>query len=108
MWEQDGHAPVRARGAKDGGGPPAPPPLKVRMKSEVKERKEERFSVFSSSSNAGPGDAPKGTLSGFGGGMNEVFCIVSCWQSVRICKGFLNLGGFQCIRGGSVPPSLNF
>ena len=34
----------------------------------------------------------------------HIFCVVSCWQNVQICECFLEMRGFQCIGGGSVPP----
>ena len=32
------------------------------------------------------------------------FGVVSCWQIVTFCEGFLEMPSFQCIGGGSVPP----
>ena len=39
----------------------------------------------------GPGDVPKGTSPGLGRGVNAFFCIVSCWQGVKIHKGWLKM-----------------
>ena len=43
---------------------------------------------------ARPGDAPKGVSPSLGRGVNEVFCVVSYWQSVKICEGLLKLCSF--------------
>ena len=56
---------------------------------------------------AGPGGVPKGASPGLGGGSNAIFCVVSCWQNVKICECFLKMRGFHCIGGGSVPPPPN-
>ena len=32
------------------------------------------------------------------------FGVVSCWQILTFCEGFLEMTSFQCIGGGSVPP----
>ena len=37
--EEERRAPARARGAEDGGGPPAPPLLKVRSRCSTKNLK---------------------------------------------------------------------
>ena len=50
------------------------------------------------------GDTPKATLPDLGGGVNALFCGASCWQSVKNCKGLLEMHSFQCIGGGSVRP----
>ena len=34
------------------------------------------------------------------------FCVVSCWQNVKICECLLGMPSFQCIGGGSVPPPI--
>ena len=51
---------------------------------------------------AGLGDVLKGTLPRLGGGVNPFFCVVACWQGVKIREGWLKLRSFQCIRGGNV------
>ena len=104
-WEQDCHAPIRVHGVEDSGGAPAPPPLKVSGSWYPKNRQIKEFSLLL---HVGPGSTLKGASPGLGGGMNAVFCIVSCWQSVKIRQGFLKLRDFQCIECGSVPPPLSF
>ena len=37
----------------------------------------------------------------------QIFCVVSCWQNVKICECFLKMRSFHCIGGGSVPPPPN-
>ena len=56
---------------------------------------------------AGPGGAPKGALPSIDEGLNAIFCVVFCCQSVKVCECSLKMRGFQCIGGGSVlpPPS---
>ena len=34
------------------------------------------------------------------------FCVVLCWQNVKICECLLAMPSFQCIGGGSVPPPM--
>ena len=34
------------------------------------------------------------------------FCVVLCWQNVKICECLLATPSFQCIGGGSVPPPM--
>ena len=34
------------------------------------------------------------------------FCVVLCWQNVKICECLLGMPCFQCIGGGSVPPPI--
>ena len=36
------------------------------------------------------------------------FGVVSCWQILTLCEGFLEMPSFQCIGGGSVPPPMPF
>ena len=38
----------------------------------------------------------------------HIFCVVSCWQNVKICECFLKMCGFHCIGGASVPPPPEF
>ena len=59
---------------------------------------------FSLLPHTGLGDAPKGVSPSLGGGANAFFCVVSCWQNVKIFECFLEMRGFQCIGGGSAPP----
>ena len=47
---------------------------------------------------AGLGNAPKGELLGLGGGVNAFFCVVSCWQSVKIRKCLLKNAWFSMHR----------
>ena len=54
------------------------------------------------SPDAGPGDAPKGTLPSLGGGVNAFFSVVSRWQGVKTYEGWLKLRNFQCIGGGTL------
>ena len=37
----------------------------------------------------------------------QIFCVVLCWQNVKICECFLKMRSFHCIGGGSVPPPPN-
>ena len=70
QWEQQRRAPLRARGAEDGGG--AAGPSTVKGKTEmVKFFKE--MKCFSLPPHAGPGDAPKGASPGLGGGADSFF-----------------------------------
>ena len=55
----------------------------------------------------GPSGVPKGALPGPGGGANAFFCVVPCWQNVKICEGLLQMPSFQCIGGGSVLPPIS-
>ena len=55
---------------------------------------------------AGPGGALKGASPGLGRGADPFFCIVLCWQSVKICECLLATPSFHCIGGGSVPPPI--
>ena len=69
-WEQQRRAPIRVRGAEDGGG--AAGPSTVKGKTEmVKFFKE--MKCFSLPPHAGPGDAPKGASPGLSGGANSFF-----------------------------------
>ena len=61
---------------------------------------------FSLPPHAGPGDAPKGASPGLGRGADPFFCVVLCWQNVKICECLLATPSFQCIGGGSVPPPM--
>ena len=54
--------------------------------------------------NAGLGDVLKGASPSLGGGVDPFFCVVFCWQNVKICECLLGMPSFQCIGGGSVPP----
>ena len=42
-----------------------------------------------------------------GGAANPFFCVVLCWQNVKICECLLGMPSFQCIGGGSVPPPIS-
>ena len=57
---------------------------------------------------AGPGGAPKGASPDLGGGADSFFCVVLCWQSVKICECLLATPSFQCIGGGSVLPLITY
>ena len=69
-WEQQRHAPVRARNAKDSGGAGGPSPVKGKTEM-IKLFKE--MKCFSLPPHAGPGDAPKGASPGLGGGADSFF-----------------------------------
>ena len=32
----------------------------------------------------------------------QFFCVVSCWQNVKICECYLKMRGFHCIGGSNV------
>ena len=36
------------------------------------------------------------------------FCVVLCWQNVKMCECLLAMPSFQCIGAGSVPPPMAF
>ena len=61
---------------------------------------------FSLPSHAGLGDAPKGASPGLGRGADSFFCVVLCWQNVKICECLLRMSSFQCIGAGSVSPPM--
>ena len=103
QWEQELHAPVRARGVEDGGG--AHSPSTIKGKREMVKNFEEMV-WFSLPPDAGPGDAPKGASPGLGGGADPFFCVILCWQNVKFCECLLGMSNFQCIGGGSVPPPI--
>ena len=69
-WEQQRHAPVRARSVEDSGGAAGHSTVKGKTKM-VKLFKETK--CFSLPPHAGPGDAPKGALLGLGGGADAFF-----------------------------------
>ena len=69
-WEQQRHAPIRARGTEDGGG--AAGPSTVKGKTEMVKLFKE-MKCFSLPPHAGPGDAPKGASPGLGGGADSLF-----------------------------------
>ena len=68
-WEQQRRAPVRARGAEDGGGAGSPSTVKGKIWMGEKNEME----GFSFPPHAGPGDAPKGASLGRGGGADPFF-----------------------------------
>ena len=102
-WEQERHAPLRAHGAKDGGG--AAGPSTVKGKRDMVKNFEEMV-WFSLLPHAGPGDAPKGASPGLGGGAEPFFSVVLCCQNDKFCEFLLAMPSFQCIGGGSVPPPM--
>ena len=69
-WEQERHAPIRARGAEDGGGAAGPSTVegKIEMVKIFLKLK-----CFSSPPHAGPGDAQKGASPGLGRGADPFF-----------------------------------
>ena len=69
-WEQERHAPVRARGAEDGGGAPDPSTVKGERLIGTKILEIKCVSLLP---HAGPGDAPKGASPGLGGGADPFF-----------------------------------
>ena len=69
-WEQQCRVPIRARGAKDGGGATSPSTIKGKTEM-VKFFKE--MKCFSLPPHAGPGDMPKGASPGLGGGADPFF-----------------------------------
>ena len=73
---------------------------KVRQKIEERERKEKRSFQSLSRSHFFP------FLSRNISSANPFFCVVSCWQNVKICESLLEMPSFQCIGGGSVPPPI--
>ena len=68
-WEQQRRAPVRARGAKDGGGAGGPSAVKGKIWMGEKNEME----GFSFPPHAGLGNAPKGASPGLGGGADPFF-----------------------------------
>ena len=67
-----------------GGGCSVPPPISCRTLGRVARRKAHRLALA--------------------GGANAIFCVVSCWQNVKVCECFLKMRSFNCTGGGSVPP----
>ena len=94
--EEERRAPIRERGAEDCGG--AGGPSTVKGKTEIVKNFLE-MKCFSLPPHARLGDALKGASPGLGGGGNPCFCIVSCWQNVKICEGLLEMPSFQSLAG---------
>ena len=90
-WEQQRRAPVRARGAEDGGGAAGPSTVegKIEMVKIFLKMK-----CFSLPLHAGPGDAPKGALPGLGGDAEPFFSVVLCWQNDKFCECLLGMSSF--------------
>ena len=104
-WEQQRHAPVRARGAEHGGEAAGPSTVEGKMEMVKIFLK---MKCFSLPPHAGPGDAPKDASPGLGGGADPFFSVVLCWHYVKMCECLLAMPSFQCIGGGSVPPPMPF
>ena len=68
------------------GGGSVPPPMPCRTLGRAARRKARRLALA---------EAPI-----------LLFCVVLCWQSVKICECLLGTPSFQCIGGGSVPPPI--
>ena len=87
--KEERHAPARARGAEDSGG--AAGPSTVKGEIEMFYQKFKKLTVFLCCGTLGRRCA------------DPFFCVVLCWQNVKICECLLGMPSFQCIRGGSVP-----
>ena len=53
--------------------------------------------------NARLGDEPKGASPDLGRGVHAFLCVVSGWHCVKKYDGVIQVRGFDCIEGGSVP-----
>ena len=69
------------------GGASVTPPITCRTLGQVARQKTRRVALV---------EAPM-----------QIFCVVSCWQNVKICECFLKMRGFCRIGGGNVPPPPN-
>ena len=74
--EEERRAPVRVRGTEDGGGATGPSTVKGERDLVPKKWKTKCVSL---PPDAGPGDVPKGTSPGLGGGADPFFCVILCW-----------------------------
>ena len=85
-WEQQRHAPIRARGAEDGGGAPGPSTVKGEICDGWYQKK--KTNCVSLPPHAGPGDAP------------IFFSVVLCWHNVKMYEVFSLHRGPVCTHAG--------
>ena len=104
MWEHERHAPVRAHSAEDSGGAPGPSTSKGEW--ELEPKKSDKLSVCLCHRTLGWAMRQKARRLALVKAAVLFFCVVSCWQNVKICEGLLGMPSFQCIGGGSVPPPI--
>ena len=99
---EERRAPVRARGAEDGGG--APGPSTVKGERERLYQKLKKLTVFPCRRTLGRAMRRKARRLALAEAPILFFCVVLCWQNFKSCEYLLATASFQCIGGGSVPP----
>ena len=102
-WGEQRRAPVRARGAEDSGGAPGPSTIKGERRMDKKFLKRR---VFPCRRTLGWAMRQKTRRLALADALILFFCVVLCWQNVKICECLLGMPSFQCIEGGSVPPPM--
>ena len=102
-WGEQRRAPVRARGAKDGGGAPGPSTIKGERRMDQKFLKRR---VFSCRRTLGRAMRRKARRLALAEAPILFFSVVLCWHYIKMCECLLATPSFQCIGGGSVPPPM--
>ena len=103
-WEEQRRAPVRARGAEDGGG--APGPSTVKGERERLYQKLKKLTVFPCRRTLGRAMRRKARRLALAEAPILFFSVVLCWHNVKMYECLLATASFQCIGGGSVPPPM--
>ena len=110
-WRQGGTlngskstAPGRAHGTEDNGG--APGPSTSKSGCDLVPKKNHKFITFLRYYTLGRAMCQKAHFQPWQR-CACFFCVVSCWQCVKKCKGLVKVRGFHCIGGGSVPPPMS-
>ena len=103
IWEQERHAPVRARGTEDGGGAAGPSTVKGKR---LLLRCLNKCNVFPCCRMLGWAMRRKAHHLALAEAPIQFFCVVLCCHNVKFCEFLLAMPSFQCIRGGSVPPPM--
>ena len=102
-WEEQCRAPIRARGAEDGGGALGPSIVKGERRMDKKFLK---WRVFPCRRSLGRAMCRKARCLALAEVPIPFFCVVLCCQNVKFCEFLLGIPNFQCIGGGSVPPPI--
>ena len=102
-WEQERHAPIRARSAEHGGGAAGPSTIKGKR---LLLRCLNKCNVFPYPRTLGQAMSQKARRLALAEAPIHFFWVVLCCHNVKFCEFLLGMLSFQCIRGGSVPPPM--
>ena len=103
--EEERHAPLRARGAQNGGGAAGPSTVQGE-KIACYTKNLRKLTNFPCRRTLGRAMRRKARCLALAEAPILFFSVVLCWHNVKMCGCLFATPSFQCIGGGSVPPPM--